>query len=174
MIDYTLHLIVDQIDTTYILADTNMTIDFNQFGLPPNIYGVNWSVTASDGYLSTPAANGEGYFTLDITTGLDDNSNFSQVKEFRLQQNYPNPFNPSTTIRYTLPQSAQVTLQIYDVTGREIATLVDEKSSAGDYRVKFNGKNLPSGIYFYRLNARDISKSAKSLFSQTRKLVLLK
>lgn len=174
MIDYMLHLIVDQIDTTYTVADTSMAIDFDQFGLPPNIYGVNWSVIASDGYLTTPAANGEGYFIWDNTVGIDDYSNLEQVREFRLQQNYPNPFNPGTTIRYTLPQRARATLKIYDVIGREITTLVDKELSAGDYQAKFDGRNLPSGIYFYRLNVQDVFQGTKSLFSQTRKLVLLK
>jgi endo-1,4-beta-xylanase len=73
--------------------------------------------------------------------------------EFRLSQNYPNPFNPSTVISYQLPAAGEVVLKVYDVLGREMATLVNEKRNAGSYNVTFNGAGLPSGVYFYRLQA---------------------
>jgi hypothetical protein len=85
---------------------------------------------------------------------------------FVLRQNYPNPFNPTTTIRYELPQAAKVTLKVYDVLGREIVTLVDQAKEAGVYEVKFDGSNLPSGIYLYRMEAGPTVS--------TKKLVLLK
>jgi photosystem II stability/assembly factor-like uncharacterized protein len=83
-----------------------------------------------------------------------------------LQQNYPNPFNPSTTINYSLPRSSRVILRIYDVLGREVRTLVDEKQNAGSHNIMFRAGNLPSGVYFYRLEA--------GTFSETKKLLLLK
>jgi hypothetical protein len=83
-----------------------------------------------------------------------------------LMQNYPNPFNPSTTIRFDLPKSVFVTLKIYDLLGKEITTLVNEKRTSGEYAVEWNGKGLPSGMYLYRLKAGD--------FVETRKLVLQK
>jgi len=86
--------------------------------------------------------------------------------EFSLDQNYPNPFNPTTIINYSLPKSAFVKLIVYDVLGRVIKTLVDEEKSAGNYSVQFNGSNLSSGVYFYRLTAGN--------FISTKKLVLLK
>jgi endoglucanase len=71
---------------------------------------------------------------------------------FKLMQNYPNPFNPQTTISYSLPRASAVTLQLYDVVGREVATLVhNEKVSSGYHEISFDAKNLPSGVYFYRL-----------------------
>jgi photosystem II stability/assembly factor-like uncharacterized protein len=72
---------------------------------------------------------------------------------FSLDQNYPNPFNPSTTIKYELPRTSHVSLTVYDILGREVSELVNEKKDAGVYEVKFDGSNLASGVYFYRLLA---------------------
>ena len=74
-----------------------------------------------------------------------------QPEQFSLQQNYPNPFNPSTVISYQVPASGQVTLRVYDILGREMATLVDERENAGSYSVRFDGSRLASGVYFYKL-----------------------
>lgn len=100
-----------------------------------------------------------------MVTGIADNHDVTP-EEFFLSQNYPNPFNPTTTINYQLPMSSHVTLKIYDVLGREIATLVNEKQNAGSYAMKFDGSRLASGLYFYRLEA--------GTFIETRKLILLK
>jgi len=86
--------------------------------------------------------------------------------EFRLEQNYPNPFNPSTTIQFAVPKASQVTVKIYDVLGRRVATLVDEKYQPGTYKVTFEAGDLASGVYIYRIQAEG--------FAQTRKLMLLK
>jgi hypothetical protein len=83
-----------------------------------------------------------------------------------LQQNYPNPFNPSTVIDYSLPGSSHVILKIYDVLGREVRTLVDVKQNAGSHNIIFQAADLPSGVYFYRLQA--------GAYSETKKLLLLK
>ena len=87
-------------------------------------------------------------------------------EEYNLFGNYPNPFNPSTIIRYELPKQSYVNLTIYDVLGREVAVLVNEQKPAGRYEIKFDAKNLPSGIYLFRINAED--------FVKTRKMLLLK
>jgi sugar lactone lactonase YvrE len=87
-------------------------------------------------------------------------------KSFGLLQNYPNPFNPTTTIGYEVATSSFVSMKVYDVLGREVATLVNEKKSAGHYDVAFQAGKLSSGIYFYRLQAGD--------FSDTKKLILAK
>jgi hypothetical protein len=88
------------------------------------------------------------------------------AKDFVLQQNYPNPFNPSTAIRYSLPQSAAVTLKIFNLTGQEVATLVHQQQTAGEHTVSWNAEKLASGVYMYRLQAGE--------FVQAKKMVLLR
>jgi hypothetical protein len=78
-------------------------------------------------------------------------------------ENYPNPFNPVCKIKYSLPQKTHVLLRIYNVTGQEIQTLVDEKKSAGTYEIIFDGTNFSSGIYFYKLYAGNSEKSGKMI-----------
>ena len=86
--------------------------------------------------------------------------------DFSLEQNYPNPFNPVTQIEYSLVKDGLVTLKIFDVLGKEVATLVNEEKQAGTYTVQFNAGNRSSGIYFYQLNTKD--------FVGTKKMILLK
>ena len=88
------------------------------------------------------------------------------VKEYALNQNYPNPFNPTTTISYAIPKSGKVTLKVYDVLGKEVAELVNGYKSKGRHSVRFNGNNLSSGIYFYKLTSGD--------FTAVKKLILMK
>ncbi len=106
-----------------------------------------------------------------ITQTSNSSDNLFQI--FNLSQNYPNPFNPLTIINYQLPASRQggtinnaVSLKVYDALGKEVAILVNEKQNAGSYSVEFNGEGLPSGIYFYKLEAGD--------FVETKRMVLLK
>jgi len=83
-----------------------------------------------------------------------------------LSQNYPNPFNPTTSITYSVPSTQNVELVVYNTLGKEVATLVNEVKSSGQYNVTFNANELPSGVYFYTLNT-----DAQSL---TRKMMLIK
>jgi len=101
---------------------------------------------------------------LDPLTAISENE--GDINGFTLFQNYPNPFNPTTTIRYEITDMSYVSLIIYDVLGKEVALLVNEDKPEGFYDVEFNGKDLPSGIYFYRLQAGN--------FTQTKKMLLLK
>ncbi len=103
-----------------------------------------------------------------VTFIEDEENNFTQPKEFLLQQNYPNPFNPSTSIQYAISSTQFVTLKVYDLLGREVATLVNEEKTAGSYNAQFtmNNVQLSSGIYFYKLQAGD--------FVETKKMILLK
>lgn len=85
---------------------------------------------------------------------------------YELEQNYPNPFNPSTTIAFALPRTSEVTLKIFDASGREVATLVEGRLPAGRHQVVLDARPFSSGVYFYRLQAGE--------FSQTRRLTLIK
>jgi len=91
-------------------------------------------------------------------------------EEFSLSQNYPNPFNPETTIGYAIPLESMVTLRIYDVTGKEIMTLTDGIQKKGFYKKRFNGSELPSGVYFYRL----IASNGNDNFTKSHKMILSK
>jgi hypothetical protein len=86
--------------------------------------------------------------------------------QFKLDQNYPNPFNPKTTINYSIPKASLVMLKVYDVLGKEVATLIDEEKSAGNYHIQFNANTLSSGVYFYRLSAENSV--------MTKKLIIMK
>lgn len=88
------------------------------------------------------------------------------IKTFYLSQNYPNPFNPSTTISFQVPVESNVSLKIYDMLGNEVASLVNETKTAGEYEVEFNAATISSGIYFYRLQAGD--------FVETKRMMLMK
>jgi photosystem II stability/assembly factor-like uncharacterized protein len=83
-------------------------------------------------------------------------------ESYGISQNYPNPFNPTTTINYQLPVNGFVTLKIYDLLGRKVATLVNGRQNAGYYYATFNASNLPSGVYFYRLQAGSFMQTRKS------------
>jgi len=90
----------------------------------------------------------------------------STINNYVLHQNYPNPFNPTTSIRFAIPEAGITTLKVYDILGREVATLVSEEKSVGTYELTWYAENLPSGIYFYRLLAGS--------FVETKKMVLMK
>ncbi|OGU74600.1 MAG: hypothetical protein A3H45_10575 [Ignavibacteria bacterium RIFCSPLOWO2_02_FULL_55_14] len=85
---------------------------------------------------------------------------------FRLEQNYPNPFNPATTISFALPSRSFVSLKVFDALGREVTILLSEQLPAGKYSLQWNAVGLPSGVYFYRLQAGS--------FTETKKLLLLR
>ena len=113
-----------------------------------------------------------GHF-FDPQTGLDDGGEVRVPERFHLAQNYPNPFNPTTTIRYALPQSAQVSLTVYNIAGQKVATVLDKAQSAGDYTQSWQAGHLSSGVYFYRLEAFSPDRRHR-YFSEVRKMILLK
>lgn len=115
------------------------------------------AMNASDtGDYSAPASITTGD---SVETGVDE---FERVPlSFRLSQNFPNPFNPTTVIRYRLPVTSNVTLNVYDVLGREVSKLVEGRQNPGEHSVTFNAAGLPSGVYFYRLSAGTFVKTMK-------------
>ncbi|MDD5766600.1 MAG: T9SS type A sorting domain-containing protein, partial [Candidatus Marinimicrobia bacterium] len=131
-----------------------------------NGYNVYYDTSSSDnnylGGLTYSLVNG-GYL-------IPSTSNSIGVKEqiagAFLLQNYPNPFNPTTTIKYSVPMAGFISIKVYDVTGRQVATLVDEEKIAGQYQTEFDGTNLTSGIYYYKIQAGD--------FQTVKKCVLMK
>ncbi len=123
-----------------------------------------WHVLATNS-TDTGVYSGTGSFTTgDQVTGVSRTEDVPV--RFALSQNYPNPFNPTTNIGYRIANAGFVSLKVYDVLGREVRTLVNEVKKPGSYEVGFDAGNLPSGVYFYRLQAGDVSI--------TKKLVLVK
>lgn len=117
-----------------------------------------------------------------VVTGVEERKEIPL--SFSLAQNHPNPFNPSTSIRYGLPDETYVTLSVYNTLGQRVALLVDEKQEAGYHEVTFSAKggsasggnasDLPSGVYYYRLQAGDPSSSSGQRYTETKKLLLMK
>ena len=131
-----------------------------------------WDVWASDNEGVDATWSSNGYFTLTIdASGLTVTEGETLPESYALHNNFPNPFNPSTTIRYDLPEDGLVTLTVYDMMGREVRRLVNEKQSAGFKMTAWDGLNsagsqMSAGLYFYRVQAGN--------FSQTKKMLLLK
>jgi hypothetical protein len=96
-------------------------------------------------------------------TAVAKSNNSLLPTDYKLYNNYPNPFNPETTIRYDLPKESNVVIKVYDITGKEVTTLVNENKKAGVYSLRFNGSNFASGIYFYRITAGYFTKANKMI-----------
>ncbi|TDI88976.1 MAG: T9SS type A sorting domain-containing protein [Caldithrix sp.] len=149
-------------------------------GVPPATYGFNWKVgifangsvdvdgfnfTKNAGPVSvarTASFNTEGWESILGTQNL-------VPEKFVLEQNYPNPFNPATTISYRLPIAENVSLMIYDLAGRQVRELVNEKKEAGSYTVQWDGKNqsgqtVATGLYIYQIRAGQFNQNRKMLF----------
>ena len=131
--------------------------------VPPS--GIYWYLKTVTNLWADPSLK----LKYDITTSTEEDN--VTATDFTLHQNYPNPFNPSTKIKFTIPSvgthdRVSVQLIIYDVLGKEIAKLVNEEKPAGSYEVEFNGSNLSSGVYFYKLQAGS--------FVETKKMILMK
>jgi hypothetical protein len=129
-------------------------------GVTPQTYTITVWGKGSNG---TPIHKRD--ISLNVTSGIT-NHNSEIPREFYLYQNYPNPFNPTTYIRIDLPKSADVKLNIYDISGKFVAAVVDGRYIAGKYTADFNAGNLSSGVYFYKLEAGD--------FTAVRKMIVLK
>jgi photosystem II stability/assembly factor-like uncharacterized protein len=140
--------------------------------------GTNWnrveSGTTSHLYRIFFFENGSKGYILGADSTLLKYSKTVGVKEqqpflatsFKLYQNYPNPFNPTTTIGYRITRSGKISLKVFDVLGREVATLVDEEQSEGVYTQRFEAPHLSSGVYFYRLRTPGVNETKKMLIAK--------
>ncbi|NQT25713.1 right-handed parallel beta-helix repeat-containing protein, partial [candidate division KSB1 bacterium] len=120
----------------------------------------NITITATD-------ANGNtSMFSSSLMVSVEENELAAIPETYYLTQNYPNPFNPTTTIEFGLPKEDRITLKVFDLLGREVLTLMDEKRKAGKHEVSFDASSLASGLYFYRIQSGQ--------FTKIRKMVLVK
>ena len=160
-------------DTTQTYNSVNMTQTLDTFrasipaqSLGTKIYYYIYA-TSNSGKISTkPLTAPSGYikFAIDNPTSIQPNTNTPD--EYSLSQNYPNPFNPSTKLEFGISNFGFVSLKVYDVLGNEVKTLINENKPAGSYTVTFDGSNLSSGIYFYKLESGS--------FIETKRMILLK
>ena len=116
--------------------------------------------------LSTSALNSLQYADISNFTVSVPNINDKYPARFKVFQNYPNPFNPTTKIKYEIPKTSFVIIKVYNVLGKQVAALVNEEKSAGNYEINFDASELASGIYFYCINAGS--------FTDTKKMILLR
>lgn len=134
------------------------------------------SVTKLKQYVQTVRSNYNNCFS-SVPIGIQKNTN-NVPDRFTLYQNYPNPFNPKTKIKFTIPLTSPVggkqlvKLTLYDVLGKEVGVLLNKQLVPGSYEIEFDGSNIASGIYFYKLTV--INEKSEILFSHTRKMVLIK
>lgn len=119
----------------------------------PAYYWYGFSATA-------PQVQAALWFDVALSVRKIDNQT---PETFAISQNYPNPFNPTTTINFSVPQSSKVVLKVYDLLGKEVATLINEEKEAGNYAVNFEAANLASGLYIYTINAGSFSASKKMM-----------
>jgi predicted acyl esterase len=165
-----IRIILTNLDTSP--ADDKKFLATNPHVLPSLVNGNHKMFLSSNSYLDLkfiPPASGMNlsYFG-ESTNSLNDESNNSNPYSFKLNQNFPNPFNPSTVIEFSIPANEFVSLKIYDVSGRKIATLINEQKAPGKYSVNFNADafKLASGIYYYKLSAGQLAS--------VKKLILIK
>ncbi len=144
-------------DTTVGTA-TSETITF-----PRRSSNYYWRVKASDGRVVTPSYEHRRVIVT-FTTPVKEQKR--DEAEYKLEQNFPNPFNPTTTVTYTIPKSGHLRLAVFNLLGQEVALIFEGYQSAGMHEVEFKNADLPSGIYFYRIQAQD--------FVETKKLTILR
>ena len=124
--------------------------------------GNGCALTNADGFGSASPHRANLAMTILVTSAVDP-GDADLPRKFELRQNYPNPFNPTCVIEYDLPRSSPVTLAVFDILGREIATLVHQEQEAGEHRVEWSARSVSSGIYFYQLQAGDFRATEKMI-----------
>ena len=122
-----------------------------------------WRVQGVNSFGNGPWSTAWSFFT--VITGISQLGT-EIPKEFKLYENYPNPFNPTTKIKFDLQKASQTAITIYDITGKEVETLINENLSAGKYELQWDGINKSSGVYFYRINTNE--------FTDIKRMILIK
>ena len=171
-------------DSLYICTNASPKIYFNINGKPDTlIYTKVKNTGLAVSYISTDSgsvnvvwedsANGKIQLFGIGPSVIAEVKNYQNPVNFHLYQNYPNPFNPSTTIKYQIPKESLVTIKIFDVLGREVATLLNAEQKAGEYEIEWNASGFASGVYICRLKANPLEDKTK-IYVKSSKLVLLK
>lgn len=162
---------INQVRSVFMSRNFGNTWSDFHAGLPENIQ-IN-SFASTDNFIFA-GTNGRGVWKnpLSLIAKGENQAAAVMPMQFRLEQNYPNPFNPVTTISYSVPTDSRVKLVIYNLLGEQVNTLINEDVKAGKYEVVFRSGDLPSGVYFYRLDAS--SASGNRNYTSTKKFILLK
>ena len=131
---------------------------------------ISWNVWASDDWDDVPSSNGPWSLVIDAGWMLSTDEDLLP-QEFALHNNYPNPFNPITNIRYDIPEVSDVRIDIYNINGQKVRTLVSREHQPGRYKIQWNATNefgspVASGMYIYKIHAKD--------FTSVKKLLLMK
>jgi hypothetical protein len=142
------------VDSTGCTHDTIRFTSVMQDSITALVYGTTWG-----------RINPTGQDTCALLTGINSQSQNIPIS-FKLYDNYPNPFNPGTTIKYDVPKSSYMRLTIFDILGREVQVLVNEKKEPGSYEIKWNASNFASGTYFYKMET--------NAYTDIKKMILLK
>ncbi len=168
-------VVVDPIrsNTIYVGNDIGVYVSTNggsswaefQSGLPEAVIVMDLTISSRNRMLRV-ATHGNGAYERRLLESPTDVAQTGTPADFRLEQNYPNPFNPTTTIMFVIGRQSSVRLTVFDLPGREVASLVDEAREPGEYRVSWDASGFPSGMYFYRIQA--------GTFVSVRKMVLLR
>jgi Secretion system C-terminal sorting domain len=162
--------------------EIHMNINENEFKVVTKISGEDLSVLENEAMgLQISYQTGKDFVPGKIETGIAliaerpnkeikqenaENNTTDPDESFFKTKNYPNPFNPNTTINYTLKSATHVNITVYDRLGREVVVLADENQSEGEYSIEFNGSNLPSGIYFYRIKTPEKTEVRKMVLAK--------
>ena len=153
-------------NSTYLIIGNSITTPTNAYlwNVPDSLLGSGFKIRITSIVDTSLSSLSDNSFTIDKMTGIDKVN--AIIKDFKLYQNFPNPFNPSTIISYDIPKAGLVTLDVFNILGQKVMTLVDGFQDPGKYSVTFNAFNLSSGIYMYRLKEEN--------FLAVKKFILIK
>ncbi len=147
------------LDGNYIFIEHGTGVD-TSLGDPVDEIGDGIFTTTSPGCINVDGITNPRAEPNDWQVNVE---NSEKIESFSIFPNYPNPFNPSTTINFSIPKQSYITLSVYDITGQKVATLIDKHMSTGSHTVKFDGSDLGSGVYLYRLESKGFNKTGKML-----------